>query len=32
MLDTEQLFIYLLACVERNSIYYFAIFLEKIHK
>ncbi len=30
MLDTEQLFTYLLACVETNIIYYFAIFLDKI--
>ncbi len=32
MLDTEQLFTYLLACVERNSTYYVTIFLDKIHK
>ncbi len=32
MLDTEQLFTYLLTCVETNITYYFAIFLDKIHK
>ncbi len=32
MLDTEQLFTYLLACVETNIIYYFAIFLDEIYK
>ncbi len=31
-LDTEQLFTYLLACAETNITYYFAIFLDKIHK
>ncbi len=32
VLDTEQLFTYLLTCVETNITYYFAIFLDKIHK